>query len=424
MKSPRSAYLHIPFCHRRCFYCDFAIVPLGQNVLKRTERRDSLITSYLELIQREISLSPDGPPLSTIYIGGGTPSLLSSLQIGSLLEHLSNHFGIQDGAEITLEIDPATFSKKDLKDFLSIGINRVSLGGQSFDDEVLLNIGRTHTSTQLIQACNWLDQEYRNGKLVSWSLDLIQNLPDHNFHLWEKQIQQAINTSAPHLSIYDLSVEQGTFFELKQKKGELNLPNEDLAVEINNYTNLALLNAGFARYEISSYAKPGHASRHNRMYWNGSGWWGFGMGATSAPWGNRFSRPKTIKSYEQWLLEQEQLGVDKSLEPSSQKNIPLDELLIVGMRRREGVNLKDLAKNWGWNDNQCSEYLEDLMHLWNDFIESGLLVKNGDRIFLSNPNGMDISSHILTEMMIWWESLPDFAVQLPTPLEPECKASL
>jgi len=302
VKAPRSAYLHIPFCHKRCFYCDFAVIPLGNSAQGGIGPGIDSIKSYLNLLCREISISPLGPPLSTIYIGGGTPSLLNPEQISFLLSCLREKFGVQSGAEITMEIDPATFTKKDLGDYLTIGINRLSLGGQSFNNAVLNEIGRTHNKDQLLEACNWLKEMHKHRRLSSWSLDLIQNLPGENMDRWEQQLKLAVNSYAPHLSIYDLSVEPGTVFASKYKKGQLNLPNDDLAAEINSFTSLYLSDAGYSRYEISSYCLPGFASRHNRMYWSGSGWWGFGMSATSSPWGQRFARPKKISNYK-YLLD-------------------------------------------------------------------------------------------------------------------------
>ena len=415
MKTPRSAYLHIPFCYKRCFYCDFTIIPLGKNNKPREKDR-SIIENYLNLIHKEISLSPKGSPLSTIYIGGGTPSLLAPKEISSLIEKLDNVFGIQDGAEITLEVDPSTFSNDFLEKLIDVGINRISLGGQSFDDQVLCELGRTHTSEQLQKSCQQLDEKLCNGEICSWSLDLIQNLPKQNSISWEHQLKNAISTNAPHLSIYDLSIEPGTVFEALRNRGKLDLPSEEIAYEINALTNQVLIDAGFSRYEISSFAMPCHSSRHNRMYWSGSGWWGYGMGATSAPWGKRLTRPKTMRTYEDWINDQENNGIHSSLLNINSQNIPLDELLITGLRRREGVDLIALAKSSGWNNLECDKYLKLLKNRWRKYLDSGLLISQGDRFFLSNPEGMALSNQILVEMLIWWDSLPNDAVPLSTPL--------
>ena len=136
--APRSAYLHIPFCHRRCFYCDFAVVPLGDKASGASGPGSSSIDSYLSLLHREIALNPEGPALATVYLGGGTPSLLTPSQISCLISHLKSRFGFQCGAEISMEIDPASFNLDDLKGYIEAGVNRVSLGGQSFDDAVFI----------------------------------------------------------------------------------------------------------------------------------------------------------------------------------------------------------------------------------------------------------------------------------------------
>ena len=146
---PRSAYLHIPFCHRRCYYCDFAVVPLGDRARGGQGPGSASIQSYLQVLHHEIASAPTGPPLSTVYFGGGTPSLLSPAQIAELLGQLRLRYGLQEGAEITLEMDPASFDQHQLKEVLAFGVNRISLGGQSFDDGVLEQLGRRHRSKDL-----------------------------------------------------------------------------------------------------------------------------------------------------------------------------------------------------------------------------------------------------------------------------------
>ncbi len=411
--SPRSAYLHIPFCHRRCFYCDFAVIPLGDKASGVKGPGSFSIQSYLKTLHREIAISPKGPPLATVYIGGGTPSLLSPHQISSLIEHLGQHFGIQDGCELTLEIDPATFSQDDLEGYVGAGINRFSLGGQSFEDRALAQLGRFHRSHHLIDACRWLNHSYKDGRLKSWSLDLIQNLPGQDLAAWRNQLQAALKTSVPHLSIYDLSIEPGTVFSWRQKRGELSLLNHDLAAEIALMTSATLRDAGFARYEISNYALPGHTSRHNRVYWSGAGWWGFGQGATSSPWGQRLVRPRTSKAYSSWVAEQEIIGPDSSLKPGNAKLMALDEQLMVGLRCREGVDIERLTRSWGWNSREREHYLKSLDLYWLSSFKRGWLKRCGNRIMLSEPNGMEISNQVLIEMIRWWESLPAAAVSSP-----------
>ncbi len=403
---PRSAYLHIPFCHKRCFYCDFSIIPLGDSAGAPGSPGINSINAYLDLLHREILIAPKGPPLSTIYFGGGTPSLLKKHELGDLLDNLKKKFGFQEGAEISMEIDPATFLENDLDEYLQIGINRLSLGGQAFDDSTLALIGRKHNRSQLIEACGWVNNFFKRGMLISWSLDLIKNLPGLNSYMWARELEQAVQTEAPHLSIYDLTIEPETVFGRMFKKGKLNLPIESEAKEIDSHTNKYLKSHGFSRYEISSYSLPGHASRHNRMYWSGSGWWGFGMGATSAPWGERFARPRTISGYKKWVEDQESQFLEKTLFVEGSSPMPLDELLMIGLRRREGIHFEELAKRSGWTHKKCKKNLELLeKNFWLTFLKEGYLLKENGRFFLSDPKGMLVSNQILIQMFMWWDSI-------------------
>lgn len=409
MRPPRSAYLHIPFCHRRCFYCDFAVVPLGDRASADPGAPGSAsIATYLEQLQSDIRSSAAGPPLSTVYLGGGTPSLLSPEQVGGLLQALRRRFGLAPGAEVSLELDPASFDLERLRGYLRHGINRISLGGQSFDDAVLEQLGRRHRQRDLMQAIDWLQREHRSGSLSSWSLDLIQGLPGQDLELWQQQLEAAIAARAPHLSIYDLIVEPGTVFERRRQRGLLALPQEDLAADLMELTAVRLGAAGYGQYEISNHALPGHASRHNRVYWSGAGWWGFGMGATSAPWGERSARPRTREGYAEALRRQgipaqappEGPAPSGSQSPEERRGLPLDELLLVGLRRREGVNLGALARQHGLT----ASALQALAERLDDVRERGLLAIEGDRWRLTAPAGLAISNAVLREMLAWWET--------------------
>ncbi|GCE65565.1 radical SAM protein [cyanobiont of Ornithocercus magnificus] len=412
---PRSAYLHIPFCYRRCHYCDFAIVPLGNSAGRTTGTGQTLINSYLKLLHWEIALTPSGPPLATVYIGGGTPSLLTASQIRELLDALSQHYGLLPGAEITLEMDPASFGQVDLKAILATGVNRISLGGQSFDDAVLKSLGRRHCRQDLLDSCNWLDLTYRQGQLVSWNLDLIHSLPGQTHSSWLGQLIQAVASSAPHLSIYELSVEPGTVFYRRWQHGKLALPDEDVTSQFTQATNNVLNKAGYSRYEISSYAWPGHASRHNRTYWSHSGWWAFGLGATSAPWGERLARPRTLEAYRHWLITMDRQGVHHSLLAQLARPATLDDILLVGLRRREGVDADHEAKRCGWSAALREEYLPDLKRRWSKFLEYGWLEQRGRRWRLTDPEGMGLSNQVLVEVILWWDSLPACVAALPNP---------
>lgn len=391
---PRSAYLHLPFCHRRCFYCDFPVVPLGDRADGQAGAPGAAsIAAYLELLQQEIASSPAGPPLASVYLGGGTPSLLTPGQVAALLAALAARFGLAPGAEISLELDPASFDQARLAGYLAAGINRVSLGGQSFDDAVLAGLGRRHRSADLTAAAGWLAAARQAGELRSWSLDLIQGLPGQDLAAWQRQLAAAIALAPPHLSVYDLIVEPGTVFAWRQQRGELALPCEDLAADLMELTSERLGQAGYGHYEISNYARPGHASRHNRVYWSGAGWWGFGLGATSAPWGERLARPRTRAGYQAWLAQ-------RPAEPGL--GMPLDERWLVGLRRREGIDLAPLQAVPA-----LAGALAELQQRLEPFSAQGLLRIEGCRWRLSDPAGLALSNRVLRELLLWWQELPE-----------------
>ncbi|MFM7653434.1 MAG: radical SAM family heme chaperone HemW [Vulcanococcus sp.] len=395
---PRSAYLHIPFCHRRCFYCDFAVVPLGDRASGAVgDPGSASIEAYLALLLEEIASAPAGTPLSTLYVGGGTPSMLSAEQLGRLLKAVRQRFGLAPGAEVSLEMDPASFDQARLAGYLGVGVNRVSLGGQSFDDAVLERLGRRHRRSDLLQAAGWLQQAMDHGHLASWSLDLIQGLPGTDLPAWRQQLHQAIALQPPHLSVYDLIIEPGTVFERQEARGQLELPEDDLAADLMESTALELGAAGYGHYEVSNYALPGHASRHNRVYWSGAGWWGFGLGATSAPWGQRLARPRTREGYAAWLRQQPDPAADAAAVASGA--MPFEERVMVGLRRREGVQLTALARQAGVG----AIALADLERRWRPFTESGLLHRHGPRWCLSDPQGLALSNAVLRELLVWWE---------------------
>jgi oxygen-independent coproporphyrinogen-3 oxidase len=404
------------------------VVPLGDRGDGASGPGAASIAAYLDLLHQEIARSPAGPPLATVYLGGGTPSMLTPAQVGGILEALARHFGLAPAAEISLEMDPASFDRPRLAGYLAAGINRVSLGGQSFDDAVLASLGRRHRRADLLEAAGWLQRAHRAGELRSWSLDLIQGVPlpagvapggepaagsspprQDVLRHWQSDLEQAIALVPPHLSLYDLIVEPGTVFERLQRRDALPLPDEDTAADLMEISQRRLAAAGYGHYEVSNYALPGHASRHNRVYWSGAGWWGFGMGATAAPWGERQARPRTRQAYADWLATAAAgddppgswaaavLGAGAS-QPSS-SGMPFDERLLVGLRRREGVNLEALAAAHRIDPAAVAALRTRL----EPFEQSGLLRIEGPRWRLLDPEGLALSNAVLRECLDWWE---------------------
>ncbi len=404
-KFPRSAYVHIPFCHRRCFYCDFAVIPLGNKVETLKGYGSKTVKDYLQFLHREILSIKHKSPLSTIYIGGGTPSILDPTQIKELIDLFRENYGIDYGAEITMEVDPASFTKDDLFGFINAGINRFSLGVQSFNNQILQNSGRRHSKEDAEKACLWLKTEYDSGLIKSWSLDLIQNLPLGGFKEWQDDLKKAITFSPPHLSIYDLNIENGTVFKKLVNLGKLKLPNDEEAFRNSESTHLILKNTGYSRYEISNYCLPRHQSRHNRVYWSGLGWWSFGQGSTSSPWGEKLTRPRVSKEYKEWVIRQYEFNLDSSLTNKDFVYKELDEKIMLGLRLKEGLDIKEAFKEQNWENKKFESNFSKLLGEWERFLESGLLVRKGNRFFLSEPNGMELSNQVLVSMFKWWDEI-------------------
>ena len=404
-KAPRSAYIHIPFCHRRCFYCDFTVIPLGDKIESIDGVGSKTINEYLFFLKKEILSIKHKSPLSTIYIGGGTPSVLDPAQIKDLINVFESNYGIDNGAEITMEIDPASFNKNDLIGFIRAGVNRFSLGAQSFNNDLLEKAGRRHGFKDIENSCLWLRDAKNNGLIRSWSLDLIQDLPQSNLDLWKTDLEKTLIFQPPHISIYDLNIEDGTVFQRLVELGKLTLPSDEESFRNSEITNLILQKSGYSRYEISNYSLPGHQSRHNRVYWKGLGWWSFGQGSTSSPWGSKFTRPKLSKDYKKWVIKQCEIKLEDSLINSETPYLDLDEKIMLGLRVKEGISLKKLFIEQGWDETKSEINLSKLLKTWKKYRENGILCNQGDRFFLSDPIGMDLSNQVLIDMFKWWDDI-------------------
>ncbi|XGV95312.1 MAG: radical SAM family heme chaperone HemW [Leptolyngbya sp. BL-A-14] len=308
---PTAAYLHIPFCRRRCFYCDFAVSVVGDRL--PTARQDGVsepltgsnsgtIGRYVEILCQEICTTPSfEKPLQTVFFGGGTPSLLAVEQLRQILMTLEQQFGIAPDAELSMEIDPGTFDLAQLKGYRAAGINRVSLGVQAFQPALLQACGRSHTVADVYQAVEWV----RQAGFENFSLDLISGLPHQALNDWQESLEKAIALEPPHLSCYDLTIEPVTAFGRQYKPGMQPLPSDETTAEMYRLAQRLLTAAGYDHYEISNYAKPGYQCCHNRVYWENRSFYGFGMGATSYLELDRFCRPRKTREYYEWVEERQ-----------------------------------------------------------------------------------------------------------------------
>jgi len=291
---PSAAYIHLPFCRRRCFYCDFPISVVGE----RGNSSITMIEEYITALIKDIQLTPAvKQPLNTVFFGGSTPSLLSPPQLDKILKAIALQFGIADDAEISMEIDPGTFDQDRLQGYLDVGLNRFSLGVQSFDEELLKVCGRSHSLEDVMRSIEIIQQL----NVDNFSLDLISGLPHQTLEHCQTSLEQAIAISPKHLSCYDLVLEPVTAFGKQYQPGETPLPNDDDTAEMYRLTQQTLTQAGYQHYEISNYAKSGYQCLHNRVYWENKPYYGFGMGAASYVSAKRFSRPRTRREYYAWL---------------------------------------------------------------------------------------------------------------------------
>ncbi|WP_298617436.1 radical SAM family heme chaperone HemW [uncultured Thermosynechococcus sp.] len=380
-----AAYIHLPFCRRRCFYCDFPITVMGNSPTLAA----SLIQEYVAALCQEIAQTPPDPqPLQTIFFGGGTPSLVPPQYIAQLLEALDRQIGIAPGAEISMEMDPGTFGLEQLQGYLSAGVNRISLGVQAFDDELLRLCGRSHTVADVEHA---VEMMYRAG-VENWSIDLISGLPQQSLGRWQFSLERAIALKPTHLSIYDLIIEPKTVFSKRYQPEVAPLPTQEQAAAAYRLGHEILTAAGYDHYEISNYARPGFACRHNQVYWRNQPYYGFGMGATSYLEHRRLSRPRTRREYYQWL--QTLPGSLQQVSPDSLWDRWL-ETIMLGLRLRDGLCLRALA------DEFPLSWVEALPMAAAKVSPKTLCV-TGDRLHLTQPAGFLVANHVIVTL---WEAL-------------------
>ena len=284
-KTPLGIYIHVPFCRSKCEYCDFYSV---------TTKEDGLMDEYLDAICTHIresgNLAP-GYKVDTVYFGGGTPSFFGAEGMASILTTIRKSFDVTDDAEITFEANPDSISDKLLRRLRGEGFNRVSLGIQCDDDEILKKIGRPHSYAQAVTAV----QRIRKAGFRNLSLDLIYGLPGQTRHAWQETLQQVLMLSPDHISCYGLKVEEGT--PLYQYKDYCNLPDDDTQADMYLDAVEILRTRGYRQYEISNFCRKGQYSRHNMKYWKGGEYLGFGPSASSDFAGKRFTIVRSLRQY-------------------------------------------------------------------------------------------------------------------------------
>ena len=368
---PTSVYIHIPFCRRRCYYCDFPISVVGD---KGGKSASFMVEEYLAALIKDIQSTPTTRhPVKTIFFGGGTPSLLSPSELSSIIQTIALQYGITSDAEISMEIDPGTFNRDRLQGYLDAGLNRFSLGVQTFDRELLKVCGRSHTLDDVTEAVNIIQQL----KVENFSLDLITGLPHQTLEHCKASLEQAIAIAPKHLSCYDLVLEPVTAFGKQYQPGETPFPDDDDTAEMYRLTRQTLTAAGYQHYEVSNYAKQGYQCRHNRVYWENKPYYGFGMGAASYLNGKRFTRPRTRREYYSWLDEGATIDA-----PEMTSTDYLLETLMLGLRLAEGINTVQFEP----------DILQKIWLCLQPYYRQGWIeVLNGDRILIKSDE-IDLSS--------------------------------
>lgn len=380
-KKSLGLYIHIPFCVKKCNYCDFLSAPADDATKKR----------YVEALCKEIAgykaLTKEYQ-LATIYFGGGTPSVLEVSFIEQILNTVKKNFAVDMEAEVTLEVNPGTASLEKLKRYRELGINRLSIGVQSAKERELALLGRIHTFKEAKQTYFWA----REAGFENISLDLMSALPGQSLEDYKENVEAILSLNPEHISSYSLIVEEGTPFYEQYAEGapkECDLPEEETDRAMYAYTKERLVQAGYERYEISNYAKPGFESRHNSSYWVGTEYVGVGLGASSLFTNARYHNETDLTAYMETIeagqdvrREIERLVLEEQME----------EFMILGLRMMKGVSRQEFQKRFG-------KAIETVYgSALNKLEKQGLLIKEGDRITLTE-NGIDVSNQVFVEFI-------------------------
>ena len=372
--SPMEIYIHIPFCIRKCDYCDFLSGPSGPK-----EQAD-----YVQALLREIQAVEEGEgrSVSSIFIGGGTPSVLDERLLGDILREIRNRFKMKEDAEITIEVNPGTANIGKLQAYREMGINRLSIGLQSPEDRELKILGRIHNYGQFLETY----QEARTVGFDNINIDLMSAIPDQTYGGWVKNLRTVAELEPEHISAYSLIVEEGTPFAARK----LNLPDEDTEYNMYEATAQILKEYGFEQYEISNYARKGRECRHNVGYWTRQDYLGFGLGASSLYGKERFANTADMKKYLENSKNPEKI---REKEPSLTREDEMAEFMFLGLRMTKGISRADFQRCFGCTiESVYGEVLEK-------YESMELLLEKDGRIFLSRE-GIHVSNSIMAEFLL------------------------
>jgi oxygen-independent coproporphyrinogen-3 oxidase len=375
---PFGVYVHWPFCRAKCPYCDF-----NSHVRHGGIDEARFLAAYLKELQYFAALAP-GRGVTSIFFGGGTPSLMRPNTVAAMIDAVALHWTLDSDAEITLEANPTSVEAENFAGYRAAGVNRLSLGVQALDDQSLKALGRQHTADEAITA---LDLAKRYFGRVSF--DLIYAREGQTERAWRDELSRALGHAADHLSLYQLTIEQGTPFAARHEAGTLHVPEGGEARAMYLLTQELCEAAGFPAYEISNHARPGSESRHNLIYWRGHDYAGMGPGAHSRVTVRGAKRAfSTIKLPEAWLAQVEASGRGIESDESLSAEQAADEYLLMALRLSEGIDLARLAAIGGPPLDQ--RRIEALAH-------QGLIERGGERL-AATPKGRLVLNRLILEL--------------------------
>jgi len=373
--SELSFYVHIPYCIKRCGYCDFNTYT--PNELQDGATLEIVSNDYIDAVLKELQSAPtDAVP--TIFFGGGTPSLLPAADLGRVISAIRDRNGLTDDCEITLEANPDSVTPEKMRQYLDAGFNRISFGMQSAVPHVLATLDRTHNPDNVAKAVEMA----RDAGFSSVSVDLIYGTPGESLEDWRISIESALALGVDHISAYALIVETGTKLAAQIKRGDISMPNDDLMADMYLLVNQLCNQAGLQWYELSNWSKPGHECRHNIAYWENKNWWGLGPGAHSHIDGKRFWNLKHPTTYKTKLFGGESPILDSEILTKEQMR---DESIMLAIRMREGIDISSLTPT----------QLERI----ESYRESGH-VSMVDKHLQLSPQGRLIADRIVRELVI------------------------
>jgi putative oxygen-independent coproporphyrinogen III oxidase len=374
-----SAYIHIPFCEHICYYCDFNKVFLeGQPV-----------DEYIQALLTEIRLTKEQYPskdTETIYIGGGTPTSLSATQLAVLLKGVRELLPFDDTHEFTVEANPGDLTQEKLRVLKEFGVNRLSMGVQTFDDRLLKKIGRKHTAADVYDTMKFLEKE----QFSNVSIDLIYALPGQTLADFRDTLKRAIELDLPHYSLYSLILENKTMFMNLVRQGRLELPDQEIEAQMFEETITAMEKAGRHQYEVSNFSLKGKESQHNLVYWDNAHYYGFGAGASGYLGHTRYRNHGPIQHYLKPLRE----GRLPTLETESLTlNNQIEEEMFLGLRKKAGVSKAKFAAKFG------RPLIEVYQTTIPELIQKGLLIEN-EETFQLTEKGLFVGNDVFEAFLL------------------------